>query len=164
MSFGEGTRSAIPSYTDGNGSNGMTMADKRKGPGKKRHEAELPLASAGWGWRYHHLGIPTGEVRPGERYLEEHGMHVSGFDTSPFGIEWMRFEPDSPVADVIKNLPHIAFEVDDLEGSLEGMDVISEPSSPTEGVKVAMILHDGLPVELMEFDREMYPADGKSGQ
>jgi len=26
-------------------------------------------------------------------------------------------------------------------------------SSPSEGVRVAMILHNGMPVELMEFDR-----------
>ena len=40
---------------------------------------------------YHHLGIPTTRVRPGERYLTELKVHVSGYETSPYGIEWMRF-------------------------------------------------------------------------
>jgi hypothetical protein len=118
---------------------------------RPRQDHEPPLAVAEWGWRYHHMGIPTTESKPGERYLEEYGMHVSGFDVSPFGVEWMRFEPDSPVSELVRTLPHIAFEVDDLDRALEGRTLIGEPSLPSEGVRVAMILHNGMPVELMEF-------------
>jgi len=42
--------------------------------------------------RYHHLGIPTSRSRPGERYLPEFGMHVSGYETSPFRIELMQID------------------------------------------------------------------------
>ncbi|MCK5375554.1 MAG: hypothetical protein KAJ97_00640 [Acidobacteria bacterium] len=118
---------------------------------KLRNEHEPPLAVAEWGWRYHHMGIPTDAPRPGEVYLEEYGMHVSGFETSPFGVEWMRFEPGSPISQLIRTVPHIAFEVDDLEAALEGKELIGESSSPMAGVTVAMILHNGMPVELLEF-------------
>jgi hypothetical protein len=118
---------------------------------KTRQEHELPLAVTEWGWRYHHMGIPTEIPRSGERYLEELGMYVSGFDTSPFGVEWMRFEPGSPVSELVRTVPHLAFEVDNLERAIEGMELIGEPSSPMRGVKVAMILHNGMPVEVMEF-------------
>ncbi len=121
---------------------------------RQRREHEPPAAVAEWGWRYHHLGIPTEAPHPGEVELEEFGMHVAGFDTSPFGIEWMRFEPDSPVHELIKTVPHLAFEVDDLEAALEGHDILTPPNSPSPGVVVAMIVHDGAPVELMEFARE----------
>jgi hypothetical protein len=47
-------------------------------------------------------------------------MYVSAFETSPCGIQWMRFEPDSPIHTLIKSVPHIAFEVDDLEAAIEG--------------------------------------------
>jgi hypothetical protein len=97
------------------------------------------------------MGIPTEIPRSGERYLEELGMFVSGFDTSPFGVEWMRFEPGSPVSELVRTVPHLAFEVDNLERAIEGMELIGEPSSPMRGVKVAMILHNGMPVEVMEF-------------
>ena len=80
-------------------------------------------------------------------------MYVAGFDTSPYGIEWMRFEPDSPVAELIRTVPHIAFQVDHLEEALEGKEIISEISSPSDGVSVAMILHNGAPIEVMEFRR-----------
>lgn len=116
-----------------------------------RADRDLPEAVAGWGWRFHHLGIPTGRVRAGETYLAALGMYVSGFRDSPYGVEWMRFEPGSPVADLIKTVPHLAFEVDDLEAALEGKEVLSPPSAPSEGVRVAMIVDAGAPIELIEF-------------
>ena len=81
----------------------------------KRKDYEQPAAIIQYSWRYHHIGIPTSIPRQGERYIEKYKMHISGFETSPYGIEWMRFEENSPVSELIKTLPHIAFEVDDLE-------------------------------------------------
>jgi len=82
-------------------------------------------------------------------------MHVSGFATSPCGIEWMRFDPDSPVHPLIKAVPHVAFEVDDLPTALQGKEILTEPNSPSEGVVVAMILDNGAPVELIQFQRRV---------
>lgn len=78
-------------------------------------------------------------------------MYVTGFETSPYGIEWMRFEPDSPVSEIVRGVPHIAFEVPSLDAALKGRELLDGPSSPSAGVRVAMILHDGAPVELLEF-------------
>jgi hypothetical protein len=103
------------------------------------------------GWRYHHLGIPTNIPRSDERYLKDLKMYVSGFEISPFGIEWMRFDPDCEISELIKTVPHIAFEVNHLESALEDLDIIAEISSPSEGIRVAMIVHNGAPVELIEF-------------
>jgi hypothetical protein len=118
-----------------------------------RQDHELPLSTAEWGWKYHHLGIPTKKKMPGEIYLHQFGLYVSGFSTSPFGIEWMRFEKESPVSKLIRTVPHIAFEVENLDSELENHDfrVISQPNSPAEGTRVAMIEHNGAPIELIEF-------------
>jgi hypothetical protein len=118
---------------------------------RRRADHEPPPAAAHWGWRYHHTGIPTDIPRAGEQYLEQFKVYVAGFDTSPYGIEWMRFEPGSPVSELIRTVPHIAFQVDHLEEALEGKEIISDISSPSEGVCVAMILHNGAPIEVMEF-------------
>jgi hypothetical protein len=100
--------------------------------------------------KYHHIGIPTDVPREGERYLEKLGMYISGYEESPYNIEWMRFEPDSTVHELIRRVPHVAFEVDDLEQALEGREVIVEPGSPSEGVLVAFIVDNGAPVEFLE--------------
>lgn len=122
---------------------------------KLRLEEELPLAVEGWGWKYHHLGIPTKEKMPGEKYLPQFKFYVSGFYDSPFGVEWMRFEVGSPVHPLIQKVPHLAFEVNDLDYELAShqFKIITEPNPPMEGVRVAMIEHNGAPIELIEFER-----------
>jgi hypothetical protein len=121
----------------------------------QRKEHEQPLATSEWGWRYHHLGVPTDKLMQGETYLPQFKLYVSGFDTSPFGIEWMRFEADSPIDGLIKRVPHLAFEVDDLdlELSLHNLQILTPPNSPGDGIRVAMISHNGAPVELIEFSK-----------
>jgi hypothetical protein len=114
---------------------------------QNRKDHELPMVIARYGWRFHDT------PQPGEQYLEDWKIYVSGFDTSPYGIEWMRFEQDSPVSELIKTIPHVAFEVDDLDAALEGKQLISDVSSPSEGVKVAMIVDNGAPIELLEFTK-----------
>jgi len=78
-------------------------------------------------------------------------MYVSGYESSPYGIEWMRFDTDSPLPEIVKSIPHVAFEVDDLEAELEGKQILIPPNSPSEGVTIAMIVDNGAPVELIEF-------------
>ena len=80
-------------------------------------------------------------------------MYVSGFQTSPYGIEWMRFEQDSPISELVKTVPHVAFEVDDLDAALKGKQLIGNVFSPSEGVRVAMIVDNGAPIELLEFTK-----------
>ena len=118
-----------------------------------RLDNELPESIEEWGWKYHHLGIPTSKSMPGEIYLPKFRLFVSGFSESPFGIEWMRYEDGSPVNMLIQTVPHIAFEVTDLDHELSthNLKVITEPNSPSEGTRVAMIEHNGAPIELIEF-------------
>jgi hypothetical protein len=120
---------------------------------QKRQDHEPPPAISKRGWRYHHLGIPTTTPRPNEIHLPHLKIHVSGFDTSPYGVEWMRFDPDCEVSDLVRTVPHIAFEVDNLESALAGQTLLCEISSPSKGVRVAMILDNGAPIELLEFSR-----------
>jgi hypothetical protein len=99
---------------------------------------------------YHHLGIPSSEPRANEEYLPELKIWTSGFEASPFGVEWVRFAPDSPVPELVKTVPHVAFQVDDLASELEGKDVLIEPNSPSPGVMVAFIVDNGAPIELLQ--------------
>lgn len=102
--------------------------------------------------KYNHLGIPTIIQMPGEKYLPQFKMYVSGYDGSIFKIEWMRFEPGCPLPDIVKTLPHVAFEVDNLSEALAGHKIIIQPNEPSDGVQVAFIEDNGAPVELMQFE------------
>ncbi|MGA7305928.1 MAG: hypothetical protein WBW88_13700 [Rhodothermales bacterium] len=102
--------------------------------------------------RYHHLGIPTTESREGERHLPEYGIWVSGYETSPYRIEWMRFDEDCPLPDLVKTVPHVAFEVEDVEAAIVGKEVLIAPNSPSEGVTVAFIVDNGAPVEFISIE------------
>jgi hypothetical protein len=102
--------------------------------------------------KYHHIGIPTTQPRPDEEYLERFGMYVSRSESSRFGVEWIRFETASPLPELVKTVPHVAFEVEDLAAALEGQKILIEPNSPSPGVTVAFIVEDGAPIEFLEFD------------
>ena len=119
-----------------------------------RRDDEPPAAVGGLGWRYHHIGVPTKIPHTDEKYIPQYKMYVSGFSSSPYGVEWMRFEPDSPLPEIIRTVPHVAFEVDDLEAALQGREMIFPPGSPSDGVRSAMIIHNGAPVELITFGRK----------
>jgi len=83
----------------------------------------------------------------GKKYVPQFKFFISGFSESPFGIEWMRFEENSPIDRLIQSVPHLAFEVSNLdyELSVHDLKVITEPNSPSHGVRVAMIEHNGAP-------------------
>jgi len=122
-----------------------------------RKEYELPDSIEKWGWKYHHLGIPTDKKMPNERYISKFKFYVSGFSTSPFGVEWMRFEDDCPFDDLIKTVPHLAFVVQDLDFELANrkLTILVKPNPPSKGLRVAMIEHNGVPIELIEFDNKL---------
>lgn len=101
--------------------------------------------------KYDHIGIPTRMKRPGERYLSQFKMYVSGYEDSMYKIEWMRFEPECTLPEIVKTIPHVAFEVDDLAEAIKGKKVIIEPDRPSDGVLVAFIEENGAPVELMQY-------------
>ncbi len=103
--------------------------------------------------KYHHIGIPTEERREGERYLEQFKMYTSGYETSPYGVEWLRFEPESPLPELVKTIPHVAFEVGNLSEALAGKEILIEPNSPSHGVMVAFIVDSGAPIEFLQFDK-----------
>ena len=102
--------------------------------------------------RYHHVGIPTTDRFEGEIDLPHLRMTVSDHTRNPFGIQWQRYWDDAPYPELVRTVPHVAFEVNDLEQALEGHRVLIAPNSPSPGVRVAFIEVQGAPVELLQID------------
>lgn len=101
--------------------------------------------------KFSHIGIPTTERFEDEIDLPHLKMTVSDHENNPYGIQWQRYWEDAPYPELVKTIPHVAFEVEDLMAELEGKKVIIEPNSPSEGLTVAFIEVNGAPVELMEY-------------
>ena len=122
----------------------------------RRLNARRKAAGTGWALtnEYHHLGMPTTRPKLGETHLEEYKAFCTDHERNLFGIQWMRFEPDCPLPGLVKKVPHLAFEVDNLARALEGQEILIEPSSPSQGVLVAFVVCDGVPVELLEFSKK----------
>jgi hypothetical protein len=104
-------------------------------------------------FKYHHVGIPTAKSIPGEVYLEKYKVYHSGFESSEFGIEWMRYEDGCPLPEIVKTVPHVAFEVADIYEAIKGRKVIIEPNSPSEGNIVAFVEENGAPIELIQIQK-----------
>ena len=76
----------------------------------------------------------------------------------------MKFDPDCPLPELVKTLPHVAFVVEDLAAAIAGQEILIAPNSPTPGVTVAFIVDHGAPIEFLQFDRpesEIWPHESK---
>ena len=102
--------------------------------------------------QFHHFGIPTDTVQENETYLEEAKLYITDAGASPNSIEWLRFEQDSGMPEILKTLPHIAYKVDDLTKEMEGREILLEPFRPLDGLTAAFVIEEGAPIELMQFD------------
>lgn len=101
--------------------------------------------------KFNHIGIPTTARFDGEIDLPDLKMTVSDHENNPFGIQWQRYWDKAPYPDLVKTVPHVAFEVDDLIAAINGRKVLIQPNSPSKGLLVAFIEVNGAPVELMQY-------------
>jgi hypothetical protein len=105
--------------------------------------------------KYHHLGIPIKEKLKNEIHLKHLKIYVSGYDRNPYGVEWIRYEDDADFPDLVKNIAHVAFKVEDIEEVIKGKKVIIQPNSPSPGVIVTFIEDHGAPIEFLQIDRSI---------
>ena len=60
---------------------------------------------------FDHVGLITNEKKKDENLVESTKVWVTNPKEHPFRIEWLRYEPDSPVKGPVREKPHIAFRV-----------------------------------------------------
>lgn len=100
-------------------------------------------------YEFHHLGIPTSEIKPNEFYSPVMKMYTSD-NPGKFKVQWHRFEKDTPLSKSLTTQPHAAFKVNDLAAAIEGEEVLLGPYEPIDDFKVAIINDCGVPVELTQ--------------
>lgn len=102
--------------------------------------------------RFDHIGLVTEDEKPGESWVEATRVWVTSPRDHPYNIEWLRFEPDTPITGPLRTEPHVAFRVDDVERAVEGHAVLAEPFDVGDGfVRVAFVEVDGAVVEFMQY-------------
>ncbi len=99
---------------------------------------------------FHHFGVPVNTAQKNETYIGGAKVHVTDPEAHPFRVEYLRFEPGSPMHPDVQNKSHAAFVVDSLDEALRGRNVIIKPFDATESLRVAFINDNGAIIELME--------------
>ena len=102
-------------------------------------------------YEFHHMGIPTDEVRPNEIHSPAMGMFTAD-NSGAFRIQWHRFTRNSPLHLLIRTVPHPAFKVASLDDAISGEELLLGPYEPIDGYLVAIINDSGVPVELIQTD------------
>lgn len=102
--------------------------------------------------RFDHVGIVTEARQPDESWVEATRVWVTSPRAHPYNIEFLRFEPDSPVTGPVRTQPHVAYRVDDLGAAIEGHDVLLGPFEVGDGfLKAAFVDVGGALVEFMQY-------------
>lgn len=99
---------------------------------------------------FDHVGLPTDDKQPDEMYVSETKVWVTDPAAHPYKVEYLRYEPDSPVTGPVRDLPHIAFRVDDLDKYMEGEEIVLGPFYATDTLRVVFVFKDGAVFEFME--------------
>lgn len=96
-----------------------------------------------------HFGIPSAEKMEGMAYLEDLKVHITDHAASPNKLEFLYFEPDSPMHKLIQTRAHVAYNVEDINAALEGTKVLL-PALDCGHMIIAFIKEEGVAVELIE--------------
>jgi hypothetical protein len=101
---------------------------------------------------FDHVGLITEEKQAGESWVEATRVWVTSPRAHPFNVEWIRFEPDSPVTGPLRTEPHVAYRVPNVGAAIAGHDVLAEPFDVGNGfLTAAFVLVDGAVVEFMQY-------------
>ena len=101
--------------------------------------------------RLAHIGIPLKEKPSNGIYLSGAKLYVTAPEDSKNNIEFLFFENECTMPDIVKQNTHLAYYVDNIEEELKDAEILIPPFEPMPGVKCAFILEDGcVPVELMQ--------------
>jgi len=101
--------------------------------------------------QFHHIGLIARDEVPGEMYFDMLKVWGTNPDDDPNRVEWVRFSPESPLADTpVAKMPHTSWAVDDLDAELEGKDVVVQPITAAPGIRIAYFMDDGALIEYLE--------------
>jgi hypothetical protein len=104
--------------------------------------------------QFDHVGIPTTEKKPGMTFVPATRVWITEAHDHPYRVEWLRYEPDSPVTGPVRELPHVAYRVESIREASRGMKVLLEPFDAGIATVGFYQTADGAVVEFMEYHKK----------
>ena len=107
--------------------------------------------------QFDHVGIPTTEKKPGMTFVPATRVWITDAHQHTFRVEWLFYEPDSPVTGPLHDLPHVGYRVENVEQIAEvsqGMKVLLEPFDAGFAVAGFYQTPDGANIELVWYRHE----------
>lgn len=101
--------------------------------------------------QFDHIGLITTEKKAGETFVAATKVWVTGIAAHPYRVEWLRFEPDTPVKSPVRDQPHVAFRVASIADAAKGLKVLIEPFDAGIAKVGFYQTEDGAVVEFMEY-------------
>ncbi|CDN30156.1 hypothetical protein BN938_0049 [Mucinivorans hirudinis] len=103
--------------------------------------------------KLNHFGVPTQVVKEGENYSPDMRLFLTDYSKSPNRIEFLRFEPESTMPELLKTHAHIAYEVEDIVAATEGQTIVLPITKLSDELTIAFIEEEGIAIELMQFTK-----------
>lgn len=100
-------------------------------------------------YKYDHFGVPIIRKLEGMIHFPEYKVWCSDYEKDPYRIEWIFFEPGSPLHPLIQAVSHICFLVTDIEKAVHGKNLLLRPTH-YQGYQMAFIEEGGVPIEFIQ--------------
>ncbi|MDO9541094.1 MAG: hypothetical protein Q7J98_02075 [Kiritimatiellia bacterium] len=101
---------------------------------------------------FDHVGLITNDKKTDENWVESTRVWVTDPKSHPFHVEWLRYEPDTPVKNAVRDKPHVAYRVKDMKKASAGLKVLLPPFDVGGFVRVGFFeTKDGAVIELMQY-------------
>lgn len=101
--------------------------------------------------KFDHVGLITTEKKAGETFVPATKVWVTAIPSHPYRVEWLRFEPDTPVKGPVRQEPHVAFSVPSIAQAAKGLKVLLPPFDAGIAKVGFYQADDGAVVEFMEY-------------
>ncbi len=101
--------------------------------------------------KYRNMVIPTIIQKKGERYIKFFDVYLTNVELGQYGIAWMRCGDSCTLPKLLRKIPHIVFEVENVEEAIKNKEVLIKPFYPSHGgEKAVFIVENGVPVGFVE--------------
>ena len=103
---------------------------------------------------FDHVGITTTVPQPDENWVEQSRVWVTNPRNHPEHIEFLRYEYDTTVPEIVRANPHIAYRVVALKPHIAGQDILIPPFVVGDFLEVVFIWKYNTVFEYMHYLKE----------